>query len=62
MRVLLAWGRRKSRDVLNLFRSLFPKTYFSFTVAAPHFWVRYEGLEIGRGTLEIVMELNMYQP
>jgi hypothetical protein len=48
--------------VMNLFRSFFPKTYFWFTVAAPHFWVRYEGLENGRGTPEIVMELNTYQP
>jgi hypothetical protein len=47
--------------VLNVLRSLFPKTYFWFTVAAPHFWVRYEGLENGRGTPEIEMELNTYQ-
>jgi hypothetical protein len=44
--------------VLNVVRSFFPKTFFWFTVAAPHFWVRYEGLENGPGTPEIVMELD----
>jgi len=44
--------------VLNVFRSFFPKTFFWFTVAPPHFWVQYEGLENGAGTPEIVMELD----
>ena len=44
--------------VLNLVRYFFPKTLFWFTVAPPHFWVRYEGLENGPGTPEIVMELD----
>ena len=44
--------------VLNVVRYFFPKTLFWFTVAPPHFWVRYEGLENGPGTPEIVMELN----
>jgi len=44
--------------VLSVFRSLFPKAYFWFTVAPPHFWVRYEGPENGPGTPDIVMELD----
>jgi Protein of unknown function (DUF3108) len=43
---------------LNIFRSFVPKTFFWFTVQPPHFWVRYEGLENGPGTPEIVMELG----
>jgi uncharacterized protein DUF3108 len=43
---------------LNLFRSFFPKTFFWFTVASPHNWVRYEGSENGPGTPAIVMELS----
>jgi Protein of unknown function (DUF3108) len=44
--------------VLNVFRSFAPKTFFWFTVQQPHFWVRYQGLENGPGTPEIVMELK----
>jgi len=44
--------------VLNVVRYFFPKTFFWFSVAPPHFWVRYEGLENGPGTPEIVMELD----
>jgi len=47
---------------LNAFRSLLPKTYFWFTVAPPHFWVRFQGLENGPGTPEIVMELDRNTP
>jgi hypothetical protein len=43
--------------LLNVFRSFVPKAFFWFTVAPPHFWVRYEGPENGPGTPEIVMEL-----
>jgi hypothetical protein len=43
---------------LNLFRAFFPKTFFWFTVAPPHFWVRFEGPENGPGTPLIVMELS----
>jgi hypothetical protein len=43
---------------LNLFRPFFPKTFFWFAVAPPHFWVRYEGPENGPGTPVIVMELS----
>jgi len=47
---------------LNLFRSFLPKAYFWFTVAPPHFWVRYEGPENGGGTPQIVMDLKTYEP
>ena len=40
----------------------FPEDLFLVYMAAPHFWVRYEGLENGRGTPEIVMEVHTYQP
>jgi len=48
--------------VLNLVKGLLPKAYFWFTVAAPHFWVKYEGPENGAGTPSIVMQLNTYKP
>ncbi|HYR86492.1 MAG TPA: DUF3108 domain-containing protein [Terriglobia bacterium] len=44
--------------LLNTFRYFFPKTFFWYTVAPPHDWVRYEGLENGPGTPQIVMELS----
>lgn len=47
---------------LNVFRTFLPKAYFWFTVAQPHFWVRYEGPENGAGTPQIVMELKTYEP
>jgi hypothetical protein len=47
---------------LNLLRSFLPKAYFWFTLAPPHFWVRYEGPENGAGTPQIVMELKTYEP
>ena len=46
---------------LNIVRSLVPKTYFWFTVAAPHLWVKYEGTENGLGTPHITIELQKYQ-
>lgn len=42
--------------VLNVFKVFFPKTYLWFTVAPPHRWVRYEGLENGRGSPEVIMQ------
>jgi hypothetical protein len=42
--------------VLNVFKPLYPKTYFWFNSAPPHLWVRYQGLENGPGSPEIVME------
>jgi len=47
--------------LLDVFRSLAPKTEFWFTAASPHFWVRYEGPENGPGTPDIVMELTAYR-
>jgi hypothetical protein len=47
---------------LNLMKGFFPKALFWFTVAPPHFWVKYEGLESGVGTPHIVMELKTYEP
>lgn len=44
--------------ILNLFRPFLPKTFFWFTVASPHNWIRYEGPENGPGTPGIVMELS----
>ncbi|MDA2923981.1 DUF3108 domain-containing protein [Acidobacteria bacterium AH-259-L09] len=39
---------------LNLFKVFVPDTHFWFTVDPPHFWVRYEGLERGRGSPKVV--------
>jgi Protein of unknown function (DUF3108) len=47
---------------LNLFRAFLPKAHFWFSVAQPHFWVRYEGPENGPGTPQIIMELKTYEP
>lgn len=44
--------------VLNLFRPFLPKTYFWFSAAAPHDWIRYQGPESGPGTPDVVMELS----
>ena len=44
--------------VLNVVRYFYPKAFFWFTVAPPHFWVRYEGPESGPRTPEIIMELD----
>ena len=48
--------------VLGVLRPLLPKTFFWFSVTAPHFWVRYQGPESGRGSPQIVMELKTYEP
>jgi len=42
--------------LLNLMKVFYPKTYFWFKVTDPHTWVRYQGLENGPGTPEIIME------
>jgi hypothetical protein len=44
--------------MLNVIRPFLQKTYFWFTVAAPNNWIRYQGLESGPGTPEVVMELS----
>jgi hypothetical protein len=46
---------------LNLLRFAAPKVYFWFTVDPPHFWVRYEGPENGRGTPDIVVNLSSFE-
>ncbi len=46
---------------LDVIRKFLPKTQFWFTVAAPHFWVKYEGFENGVGTPRITMELKTYE-
>ncbi|MFC1637391.1 hypothetical protein ACFL1W_00065 [Candidatus Margulisiibacteriota bacterium] len=43
---------------LSIFGAFVPKTYFWYTAAKPHQFVRYEGLESGLGTPYIVMERN----
>ncbi|MFA5113751.1 MAG: hypothetical protein WC529_05610 [Candidatus Margulisiibacteriota bacterium] len=43
---------------LNLLGAFVPKTYFWYKKAAPHDFVRYEGLESGLGTPYIVMEAD----
>ncbi len=47
--------------LLSMFRVFVPKTYFWFTVAPPHFWVRYQGLESGLKTPHVVMELVRFE-
>ena len=42
--------------MLNVFRFLYPKTYFWFEVENPHTWVRYMGSENGPGSPEVVMQ------
>lgn len=44
--------------MLNLLGAFVPKTYFWYSLKAPHKFVRYEGLESGLGTPYIVMEAN----
>jgi hypothetical protein len=47
--------------ILNVVRPFAPKAYFWFTVAPPHFWVRYEGPETSPSSPHIVMELKSYE-
>ena len=47
--------------VLSLVKPFLAKTTFWMTVEPPHFWVRYQGYENGRGTPEIVMELTSHE-
>lgn len=47
--------------ILNVVRPFLSKTYFWFTAAPPHFWVRYEGIENGPNSPQIVMELKSYE-
>jgi hypothetical protein len=41
---------------LNIFGSFVPKTFFWYSKAEPHLFMRYEGLESGLGTPYIVIE------
>jgi hypothetical protein len=52
---------RPGIGVLKLFGFLVPKAYFWFTVESPHYWVRYEGPENGRGTPQVAMELVTFE-
>lgn len=47
--------------VLGVFKVFFPKTYFWFTVAPPHRWVKYQGYENGRKSPEVVMDVVKFQ-
>ena len=44
--------------ILSPLRVFYPKAYFWFRLDSPHNWVRYEGLENGPGSPEIVMEMR----
>ncbi len=46
--------------LLSLFRFLVPDTYFWFAADPPHMWVRYEGLENGRGTPQVVRSMTSF--
>ena len=43
---------------LRLFKMLIPEIYFWFSQDPPHFWVRYQGPESGRGSPEVVRLLT----
>jgi hypothetical protein len=45
---------------LNIFRIFLPDTDFWMTVEPPHFWVRYSGLESGRGSPQVVRALETF--
>ena len=40
--------------IFSLFKVFLPDVYFWFTQESPHFWVRYQGPERGRGSPEVV--------
>jgi hypothetical protein len=44
--------------MLNVFRPFISKTFFWFTVDAPHYWVKYTGPESGPYSRSVVMELT----
>jgi len=46
---------------LGLLKIFVPKMYFWYTVDKPHTWIRYEGLESGRGTPQVIMEVLDFQ-
>ncbi len=46
---------------IGLLKIFVPKTYFWYTADEPHNWIRYEGLESGRGTPQVIMEVLDFQ-
>ena len=44
--------------LLSLMKVFYPKTFLWFSVSEPHSWVRYQGLENGPGSPEIIMEAH----
>jgi len=43
---------------LGLWKIFVPKMHFWYTADEPHNWIRYEGLESGRGTPQVIMEVT----
>lgn len=48
-------------QIPSFLKAFIPKTYFWYTADESHRWVRYEGLESGRGTPEVVLEVLDFQ-
>ena len=46
---------------IGLWKIFVPKMYFWYTADESHRWIRYEGLESGRGTPQVVMEVLDFQ-
>ena len=44
----------------TLFKFLLPDTYFWFAADPPHMWVRYRGLESGRGSPKVVRSMTSF--
>jgi hypothetical protein len=47
--------------VIGVLKVFFSKTYFWFTVAPPHRWVKYQGYENGRSSPEVVMKVVKFE-
>ena len=45
-----------------LVRPFIPDTFFWHTVAEPHIWVKYQGLESSPGSPRVILELVSFQP
>lgn len=48
-------------QIPSFLKALIPRTYFWYTADESHRWVRYEGLESGLGTPEVVLEVLDFQ-
>jgi len=46
---------------LGIWKIFVPKMYFWYTADESHRWIRYEGLESGRGTPQVIMEVLDFQ-